>query len=201
MSKRIQLRRGTNTENDAFTGAVGEVTVDTTNNTLRVHDGTTAGGTALVKTTSASTTTQGLIQIATQSEVNAGADSTKALVPSTLIGGIRAHLNVADNVPMYTCRAWVNFDGTGTVAIRASGNVSSVTDNGTGDYTVNFSTNMWDSNYCVVSAGTGSDELTTTNPRQGPSVALLTRSDFRVYTGSDTATKADWVRVCLAVFR
>jgi len=41
----------------------------------------------------------------------------------------------------------VNFNGTGTVAIRASGNVSSITDNGTGDYTVNFTTNMPDANY------------------------------------------------------
>ena len=44
-------------------------------------------------------------------------------------------------------RAWVNFNGTGTVAIRASGNVSSITDNGTGDYTVNFTTPMPDANY------------------------------------------------------
>jgi hypothetical protein len=43
----------------------------------------------------------------------------------------------------------VNFNGTGTVAIRASGNVSSITDNGTGDYTVNFTTNMPDANYAV----------------------------------------------------
>ena len=49
----------------------------------------------------------------------------------------------------YGCRAWVNFNGTGTVAIRASGNVSSITDNGTGDYTMNFSTSMPDVNYCV----------------------------------------------------
>jgi len=49
----------------------------------------------------------------------------------------------------YGCRAWVNFDGTGTVAIRASGNVSSITDNGTGDYTVNFATEMPDRNYSV----------------------------------------------------
>ena len=53
----------------------------------------------------------------------------------------------------YGCRAWVNFDGTGTVAIRDSGNVSSITDNGTGDYTVNFTTNMPDTNYCVVASG------------------------------------------------
>ena len=48
------------------------------------------------------------------------------------------------------CRAWVNFNGTGTVAIRASGNVSSITDNGTGDYTVNFTTAMVDVNYSTV---------------------------------------------------
>jgi hypothetical protein len=47
------------------------------------------------------------------------------------------------------CRAWVNFNGTGTVAIRASGNVSSITDNGTGNYTVTFTTAMVDANYCA----------------------------------------------------
>jgi hypothetical protein len=49
----------------------------------------------------------------------------------------------------YACRSWVNFNGTGTVAIRASGNVSSITDNGTGDYTVNFTTAMPDANYSM----------------------------------------------------
>ena len=49
----------------------------------------------------------------------------------------------------YGCRAWVNFNGTGTVAIRASGNVTSITDNGTGLYTVNFTTAMPDANYSV----------------------------------------------------
>ena len=53
------------------------------------------------------------------------------------------------SAPSYSARAWVNFNGTGTVAIRASGNVSSITDNGTGDYTMNFSTSMPDANYCV----------------------------------------------------
>jgi hypothetical protein len=52
--------------------------------------------------------------------------------------------------PNYMCRAWVNFNGTGTVAIRASGNVTSITDNGTGDYTVNFTTAMPDANYSPV---------------------------------------------------
>jgi hypothetical protein len=53
----------------------------------------------------------------------------------------------------YGCRAWVNFNGTGTVAIRASGNVTSITDNGTGDYTVNFTTAMTDANYSPVITG------------------------------------------------
>ena len=59
---------------------------------------------------------------------------------------------VSGTAPLYACRAWVNFNGTGTVAIRASGNVSSITDNGTGDYTVNFTTAMPDVNYAAVAS-------------------------------------------------
>ena len=55
----------------------------------------------------------------------------------------------------YGCRAWVNFNGTGTVAIRASGNVSSITDNAAGDYTVNFTTAMVDANYNVCGSVNG----------------------------------------------
>ena len=58
--------------------------------------------------------------------------------------------------PSFDCRAWVNFNGTGTVAIRGSGNVSSITDNGTGDYTVNFTTAMADVNYSLVANSSNS---------------------------------------------
>ena len=54
---------------------------------------------------------------------------------------------------VYGVRAWVNFNGTGTVAIQDSGNVSSVADNGTGVYTINFSSNFPDVNYCHLSGG------------------------------------------------
>ena len=57
-------------------------------------------------------------------------------------------------------KAWVNFNGTGTVAIRASLNVSSITDNGTGDYTVNFTTAFADVNYCSLATGTGNFNTT-----------------------------------------
>ena len=58
-----------------------------------------------------------------------------------------------DTVVNGTAKAWVNFNGTGTVAIRRAFNVSSITDNGTGDYTVNFSNAMVDAKYCVVATG------------------------------------------------
>jgi len=59
---------------------------------------------------------------------------------------------VSGSAPLYAARAWVNFNGTGTVAIRASGNVSSITDNGTGLYAVNFTSAMPDANYAVAVA-------------------------------------------------
>jgi hypothetical protein len=62
-------------------------------------------------------------------------------------------LQTQAGVEVYTAKAWVNFNGTGTVAIRASGNVSSITDNGTGNYTVNFTTAMVDANYAASGCG------------------------------------------------
>jgi hypothetical protein len=68
---------------------------------------------------------------------------------------------VTGTAPLYSARAWVNFNGTGTVAIRESGNVSSITDNGTGDYTVNFTTAMPDANYAVTGTSLQSGVLIT----------------------------------------
>jgi hypothetical protein len=68
---------------------------------------------------------------------------------SNIEAQVKTATNASGSAPIYSCRAWVNFNGTGTVAIRASGNVSSITDNGTGNYTVNFTTAMPDANYCA----------------------------------------------------
>lgn len=62
------------------------------------------------------------------------------------VGG-NSELIAPGTPPLYACRAWVNFNGTGTVAIRGSGNVSSITDFGTGSYTVNFSIAMPDAGF------------------------------------------------------
>jgi hypothetical protein len=70
---------------------------------------------------------------------------------------VKTATNATGSAPIYACRAWVNFNGTGTVAIRASGNVSSITDNGVGDYTINFTTPLSDANFAIsCAAGSGS---------------------------------------------
>jgi hypothetical protein len=72
-------------------------------------------------------------------------------------GNLQFNSGYGSAATAYGCRAWVNFNGTGTPAIRGSGNVSSITDNGTGDYTVNFTTAMPDINYCSLATGTGQE--------------------------------------------
>lgn len=73
-----------------------------------------------------------------------------ASLDSALVAPTATALTTASgSAPSYSARAWVNFNGTGTVAIRASGNVSSITDNNVGNYTVNFATAMPDVNFAV----------------------------------------------------
>jgi hypothetical protein len=109
-----------------------------------------------------------------------------------------------------TCRAWVNFNGTGTVAIRADFNVSSITDNGTGDYTVNFSVAMPDADYSTAFGGAHTFNATNadqgwanlrsnnggTNPQQTGSVGVWTSSK-----ASATGAPVDNVMVNVSVFR
>jgi hypothetical protein len=100
-----------------------------------------------------------------------------------------------------SAKAWVNFNGTGTVAIRASFNVSSITDNGTGDYTVNFTTAMPDRNYAFA----GAAGLSTGNGRyvsvdDNPNSTYLAAS-LRIATNYDYNAKQDCDYVLVAVFR
>ena len=97
----------------------------------------------------------------------------------------------------YGCRAWVNFNGTGTVAIRASGNVTSITDNGTGIYTVNFTTAMPDANYSVSSI---SDDNSGNNP-QVITYRSATTSTLLIGVWQAAVGRADAATVCVSVFR
>ena len=98
----------------------------------------------------------------------------------------------------YGCRAWVNFDGTGTPAIRASGNVTSITDNGTGEYTANLTTAMPDTNGSVT--GGGFYFLALNSNGEAVQCALATTSTVKIVCGS-TSAKLDFAFVNIAVFR
>lgn len=82
-----------------------------------------------------------------------GTPSSGNLTNCTGIPAPAALSTASGSAPSYSARTWVNFNGTGTPAIRASGNASSITDNGTGDYTVNFTTSFADTNYAATFGG------------------------------------------------
>jgi hypothetical protein len=100
-----------------------------------------------------------------------------------------------------TCKAFVNFNGTGTPAISAQFNVSSITDNGTGDYTLNFTTALADANYCAVGsagrggAGGGARQVAT-NAGAAP-----TTSACRINTSDSAGVAQDLEIISVSIFR
>jgi len=132
-------------------------------------------------------------------------DSTAGFDGEDLTGDVAAAritgaLNATGSAPIYACRAWVNFNGTGTVAIRASGNVSSITDNGTGNYTVNFTTAMPDADYSAQVAVGVTGNVSGSNPEfYGQSSNFLTtsvRAQSRTATGGTSDTEVVSVTIC-----
>ena len=116
-------------------------------------------------------------------------------------------VTISGTAPLYMCRAWVNFNGQGTVAIRASGNVSSITDNGTGDYTVNFTTAMVDINYAAVgSSGFTSSAVEAgyvgfNRVGAGGAESAPTTTAVRVNSLAQTGSVSDQKYVNVAIFR
>lgn len=116
-------------------------------------------------------------------------------------------LNATGSAPIYACRAFVNFNGTGTVSIRASGNLSSITDNSTGDYTLNFTTAMPDANYTVnigqASFGfpnTGNGQfIKADNSTTG--ATLKTTTQLRVWSSANSSSAYDSVENNISIFR
>lgn len=164
-------------------------------------DGTTVYCTKYQKADGTAVIVPASVTIASTIEARAGTDNTKVLTPLRL----REGLNASGAAPIYVCRAWVNFNGTGTVAIRASGNVSSITDNGVGDYTVNFTTALPDTNYCWTSGVCGeAAPSTAVNALQGRLAADQTVSSLRVYAyaaNSGAQTVFDASVACISIFR
>ena len=108
--------------------------------------------------------------------------------------------------PAYQCRAWVNFNGTSTVAIRGSGNVTSITDNGTGDYTVNFTTAMPDINYAQMLIHSPSYGAAFPTPAFNSNTSVLTEvapttTTARFACAISLSTYFDPKYVSFAIFR
>ena len=152
----------------------------------------------------------GLLGDQTTATWQVGTGTTQSLVsPANVKSAVTAQtttlLNVSGSAPLYACRAWVSFSGTGTVSILASGNVSSVTDNGTGLYTVNFTNAMPDANYSTTMAGQRNNTFGTFESGffglQNVASPQTTTS-VKVATGTgNTQGRLDWEKINVAIFR
>jgi hypothetical protein len=173
------------------TNTTGSITTGT--NSLTVASGTginvgdyvvgegIAPGTTVSAISGTSVTLSGTVGATLSSDPVSFYTANKALSPGLVAGGL--------------CRAWVNFNGTGTVAIRAAHNVSSITDFDTGDYGVNYTTAMPDANYAVFMMQVG----TSNNANQA--VTSQTASSCRCETRNTSNVAGDADRVTLGVFR
>lgn len=126
----------------------------------------------------------------------ATADLADAAVTAPKLSGAQS-----GSAPIYAARAWVNFNGTGTVAIRASGNVSSITDNGVGNYTVNFTTAMADTNYAVVEGAARSATPAATDGAETLLIGTRNTGSVQVFSGYGTGAANDYNTCCVAIFR
>jgi hypothetical protein len=167
------------------TSAVQLVAPSTSGNVL------TSNGTTWTSAAGAS------VSFASSAENAAGTVENKAVDPL----GIREAFNATGSAPVYACRSWVNFNGTGTVAIRASGNVSSITDNGTGDYTVNFTTAMSDANYAMVGTTDGQSGVASDSALTIRTTTPFTTTTARFTTNNFDENNSDKVFICCLFFR
>jgi hypothetical protein len=129
-----------------------------------------------------------------------GNASSASTVSNSAITAAKLDGNQSGSAPIFGARAWVNFNGTGTIAIRNSGNVSSLSDNSVGNYSVNFATAMSDANFStVVTSGRDSSNndllQTIVQPGSGAGVQVLLSQ-----TNTST-TRDDSNVVCVSVFR
>jgi hypothetical protein len=148
-------------------------------------------------TLNASTTT-GLVQSAdTSGIITLQNNGTNAVTITS--GNLQFNSGYGSVATAYGCRAWVNFNGTGTPAIRASGNVSSITDNGTGNYFINFASALTDANYSITGIGGHVVNVVTTfsSVREG----TRTTSGVQVDYFTVSSTYYDTNDANIAVFR
>jgi len=162
---------------------------------------TIAGINGVVETYTSDTNISGYLSFLT----NSGGTTVTEVGRFTAAGNFQFNSGYGSVATAYGCRAWVNFNGTGTVAIRASGNVSSITDNGVGDYTINYTNAMPDANYAVAGQGQYDTTSATTN-NTGTSISrtasAISTSSVRINTqATGSGALLDFLNVCVVIFR
>jgi hypothetical protein len=136
---------------------------------------------------------------------NVGGSATQSLEIDTS-ANLKFNSGYGSVATAYGCRAWVNFNGTGTPAIRASGNVSSISDLGTGYYGVNFSTAMPDSSYSVAGMVTGTTTGNTSRNlvirgTDAGGASSKTTTDIQMNTANSGTTFVDMAEINVSIFR
>jgi hypothetical protein len=192
---------------NSTTGTIG--TLNSTTGTIANLSTTLAGdftisrGTATLATSGATAGTYGsvtaipFITVDAKGRITSATTGTFSASPadgSITFAKLSTSTTEADNVASRTARAWVNFNGSGTVAINSDFNVSSIADNNTGDYTVNFSTALANANYAV-SFGINSYAANNTaiqccvhSPSEVGTPTLKTDSQLRIAIGNGGST-------------
>jgi hypothetical protein len=155
-------------------------------------------GTYVLALKGSGTTSVGALGMATNDMVMLTNGSEQMRITSA--GNLLFNSGYGSAATAYGCRAWVNFNGTGTVAIRASGNVTSITDNGTGSYTVNFTTAMPDANYAAFGT-TGRAQGGSGIIAFGPEGAVPTTAAWQFSTISSGISATDAATVYVSIFR
>jgi hypothetical protein len=197
MSNTIQIKRSSTAASVPTAGqlAVGELAVNLADRKLFTKNASNAvvelGGAGVDLTTN-------------QTIAGVKTFSSSPVVPNATTSGQAVNKGQLDAITSVgQLRAWVNFNGTGTVAIRASGNVSSITDNGVGDYTINFTTAMPDANYSAVASSYGGADANN-DSFASVGYGIYANAGFDMHTsqpGGSGANRYDPPYVSVAVFR
>ena len=179
-------------ESPSFTGVPTAPTAPAGTNTTQLST------TAFAMTAASNAAAGVATPFASSAENASGTVENKAVDPL----GIREAFNATGSAPVYACRAWVNFKGTNTVQIRASGNVSSITDNGVGDYTINFTVAMPDANYSVAQCSSASPSNAANRSMHMLTTSAPETTGVRVqHRGDSLASIEDCMYGSIAIFR
>ena len=190
---------------NSTTGTIGNLS------TTLAGDFTISQGTGTLATSGATAGTYGsvtaipFITVDAKGRITSATTGTFSSTPadgSITFAKLSTSATEADNVAKRTAKAWVNFNGTGTVAIRGTPfNVSSITDNNTGDYSVNFAAALADANYAIFTTTDNGSSATIINTVEITSQSTAGCTITAQYAGGGTnRTGTDKVIICVGVF-